>query len=320
MCRSNEPKVPIGIDPQDAASSDYGAPYNEESFSQIRVTETWKKYASELSWGKGQCLAILDDGCDLTDPTWQTRMPWGPKVVGTYNSIDRNDDPTPVPPGYHGPSVGRPSSMNHEGVLGIAYNNTVAQIRCVTIVHLQGQSEADTMAAALDWVLENRGRFNITAVNLSPLDDEPHRHPVATPIDPPLAALRKLGVWVSAPCGNNGYTDGISWPACQPHCYAIGGAMPGLHKAHLDRYANTDLLVAAQATSSSNAYAAACSMILREAIIKTDYPWQEHGASMSETMLGIFRKTGVHIADEGTNWEFQELDLLAAVDYVMMNE
>ena len=38
----------------------------------------------------------------------------------------------------------------------------------------------------------------------------------ATDIDDKLKKLRKLGIWVSAPTGNHGYTNGISWPASQP--------------------------------------------------------------------------------------------------------
>jgi hypothetical protein len=306
----------IGIDQQDLTESVGIAPYNAESFSQIKVTNTWRKYADLLSWGKGQSLAILDDGCDLSDPPWQTEMPWGRKVIATYNSIDRNNDPTPIPPGYHGTSVGYPSSLNHRGVNGIAYNNFVAQVRCVTQVHLQEQHEASTMAVAMQWVLDNHEKYNITTVNLSPLDDERHREPVSTPIDEMLVALREQNIWVSSPCGNHHYTDGISWPACQPYCFSIGATIPGKHKVHLDRWSNTDLLVAASATSSSNAYATACAMILREAIEKQEYCWQDDGANLPEALLAIFKKTGIPIEDPATNCEFWELNLLAAVDHV----
>ena len=291
-------------------------PQNEANFAQMRVIDTWQEYAGRLTWGKGQCLAILDDGCDLTDPPWQVEMPWGRKVFATYNSIDGNDDPTPVPPGYHGTSVGYPSSLNHQGVHGVAYNDFVAHVRCVTIVHLDGQGEAPTMAAGLQWVIDHHERHHITAVNLSPLDDERHREPVPTAIDDKLAALRGLDVWVSTPCGNHHYIDGISWPACQPCCFGIGATVPGKHEAHLDRCSNTDLLVTAEATSSSNAYAAACSMILREAIVKSGYRWQEDGTNLPEAMLAILRRTGVPIHDPATNHTFTELDLLAAVDHV----
>jgi len=308
--------TPVGIDPQDANGDKWGAPYNAESFKQMRVVETWQKYKDVLSWGKGQCLAILDDGCDLSAPAWQVNMPWGPKVVATYNSIEDNLDPTPVPPGYHGTSVGYPSSINHKGVYGVAYQNFVAQVRCVSIVHLHKQDEAPSMAKALQWILEHFDKYNITAVNLSPLDDERHREPVATVIDEVLRLLREKDIWVSAPCGNHHYTDGISWPACQPYCFGIGATLPHKHEVHLDRFHNTDLLVAAQATSSSNAYAVACAQVLREAIDLRGYLWQDEASSLPEAMLAIFKKTGVWVVDGETHCEFRALDLLAAVDFV----
>ena len=52
-----------------------GKPYDAASFDQLGVGSTWQQYADQLTWGKGQCLAILDDGCDLTDPAWQVEMP-----------------------------------------------------------------------------------------------------------------------------------------------------------------------------------------------------------------------------------------------------
>ena len=70
--------------------------YDSANFEQIRVLDTWRRYADRLTWGRGQCLAILDDGCDLSAPQWQVEMPWGRKVIATYNSVDDNADPTPV--------------------------------------------------------------------------------------------------------------------------------------------------------------------------------------------------------------------------------
>lgn len=128
-------------------------PWQAVEMEHFRVLQTWKKYDGILSWGRGQCLAILDDGCDLSVPEWNEKLPWGNKVIAGYNSIDHNDDPSPVPPGYHGTTVGYPSSLNYQGRCGVAYNNQVIQIRCVTIVHLR-QDESQTMADALQWVID----------------------------------------------------------------------------------------------------------------------------------------------------------------------
>ena len=301
----------VGIDPMSPSLTDCAAAYNVESFAQVRVVEAWHKYDQILTWGEGQCLAILDDGCNLADPAWQVPG----KVAASWNSIDGNEDCAPVGPGYHGTSVGYPSSLNLEGRRGLAYRNRVAHVRCITVVHLR-QDESQTIAAGLRWVQRNARRLNITAVNLSALDDVEHRDPRPTAIDAELAVLREMNVWVGAPSGNNHHTRGISWPACQEHCMAIGATQPGRHAVHLDRAHNIDLLVCAAATSSSNAYAAASAQVLREAIELTGYCWQRHGATMPDAMLSIFKLTGVAVRDETTGLTFKELDLLSALDEV----
>ncbi len=304
------------IDPEDGGGSSAVRPFHPESFRQIRVLDAWNRYGDRLTWGRGQCLAILDDGCDLTAPAWQVQLPWGPKVVASHNSIDGNGDPTPVPPGYHGTTVGHPSSVNLEGVRGIAYNDFVAQVRCVSVVHLEGQKEAASIAAGLRWVLSHHRRLNITAVNLSPLDDQAHAEPVQTEIDEALAALRLEDVWVSAPCGNHDFAAGVSWPACQPDCFGIGAAELGRHEVYLDRGPGADLLVSAAATSSSNAFAAASSMVLREAMEKAGTHRTEQGVTLPEAIMNVFQLTGVPIVDPITNRGYRELNLLAAIDHV----
>jgi len=290
-------------------------PYKEADFQQMRVIEPWQKYADKLSWGRGQCLAILDDGCDLTVPQWQATLPWGKKVVAGYNVFDRNDDPRPVPPGYHGTTVGYPSSLNYNGTWGVAYNNHVAHVRAVTVVHLR-KDESKTLAEGLQWVIDHQQQYGITTVNLSPVDDKPHVGPVPTAIDEKLRRLRAMDVWVSAPCGNNEHTTGVSWPACQPDCFAIGATKGRNDAVYRDRSAKTDIVVPAAATSSSNAYIAGASMILREAIAKAGYDWRREGPNLPLAMMRLFQKTGTEVFDPATKLRFKRLDLLAAVDHV----
>jgi hypothetical protein len=53
-----------GIDPQSKLPTSYAGrrPYNEESFKRLGVDIAWTRYDHYLSWGRDQCLAILDDG------------------------------------------------------------------------------------------------------------------------------------------------------------------------------------------------------------------------------------------------------------------
>lgn len=296
-----------------------GEPFHPVEFAQMRVTEAWLKYGDALSWGRGQTLAILDDGCDLSVPEWNESLPWGaPKVAAGWNSVDGNDDPSLVPPGYHGTSTGYPSSLCFRGRLGVAFHDQVIHVRGVTVVHLPGiRTEADSVARGLQWIIDHREAYGITAVNLSPVDDKSHAAPVATAVDAKLAALRELGVWVSAPCGNAGFTDGVCWPACQPGTFAVGAAKPGEDAAHLNRSARTDILSPAAATTSSNAHMAGCAMVLREAILLRGSRWKADGPTLPDAMMAIFKATGAPVRDAETGLTFPRVDLLAALDRVL---
>jgi hypothetical protein len=177
-------------------------------------------------------------------------------------------------------------------------------------------SDATTVAAALQWIIENHEQYRITTVNLAPVDDLAHGKPVATAIDEKLTRLRQLGIWVSAPAGNHDFTLGISWPASQPDCFAIGAVRSNTDEVYLDRHAKLDLMVPAAATSSSNAIACGAAMVIREAMIETEYDWKNDGANIAEAILSIMQKTGVTVKDAATESNYQRLDLAAAVDHV----
>lgn len=298
------------------AISEERTPYNRDNFESIGVTKVWEKYDGILTFGEGQTVAVVDDGCDLTVPEWQTVHPWGKKVRASWNVYEKNEDPSHVPPGYHGTSVAYPSSLCYNGLCGVAYRNQTAHIRSCTIVHLpQIEGEDVTLAAALNWVIENAEKHNITVVNLSALDDKQHTEPVATVLDEPLRRLREMNIWVSAPCGNNQFTEGISWPACQEYCYGIGSVLG--EKVYNDRYNNTDLLVHAEYTSSSNAYVVGSFMIWREAVLKKNFPWQNYGKNMPEAAMAMFKLTGRDYTDEVTGLTFKALDLESVIDFIM---
>ncbi len=289
-----------------------GEPVNPVEFRHARITDTWKEFASTLTFGRGQTLALVDDGCKLAMPEWQAKMDGTPKVRVAHDAVDGDGDPSHEGRGYHGSTIGIPSSLNLAGRWGVAYNNQVAVIRGLECCHCK-VADAATLARALQWVLDHHAAHHITTVNLAPVDDLAHDQPVPTAIDAKLVKLRELGIWVSAPTGNHQFAKGISWPASQPHCFAIGAVKPGKDEIHLDRHEKVDLLVPAQATSSSNAIACGASMILREAIEKNRYEWKADGPNLAAAMMAIFQGTGVAVEDPVTKRTYRRLDLLAAV-------
>ena len=286
-------------------------PAQPAEFEQAGVMAAWKAYAEVLSFGKGQTLALLDDGCKMSRPEWQ-----GDKVKVTYDAVDGDNDPKHEGKGYHGSTIGIPSSVNHGGKRGVAYNNQLAIVRSLECCHCK-VADSVSLAKALQWVIDHHAEHRITTVNLAPVDDQEHAEPVPTEIDAKLAKLRALGIWVSAPAGNHHFTKGISWPASQPNCFAIGAVKPGKDVVTLDRSAKIDLLVPALATSSSNAILCGSAMILREAIEKSGYDWKPHGPDLASAMMNIFQTTGVEVKDEKSGLSFRRLDLMAALKQVM---
>src|SRR5687767_6561934 len=68
-------------------------PVDPASFKHAGVTDAWSAYAEKLTFGKGQTLALLDDGCKLSMPEWSQSGGPTPKVLVAYDSVDRDDDP-----------------------------------------------------------------------------------------------------------------------------------------------------------------------------------------------------------------------------------
>ncbi len=284
-----------------------------EEFEHAGVLDAWKAYAGILTFGIGQTLALLDDGCTMSRPEWQ-----GEKVKVAHDAVDGDDDPKHEGKGYHGTTIGIPSSMNYGGKRGVAYNNQIAIVRSLECCHGKPADSA-SLARALQWVIEHHAEHRITTVNLAPVDDQEHAELVPTEIDAKLAKLRELGIWVSAPAGNHSFTQGISWPASQPNCFAIGAVTPGKDIVILDRSHKIDLLVPARATSSSNAILCGSAMILREAIQKSGYDWKSHGPDLASAMMTLFQTTGVKVEDKASGLTFRRLDLMAALKIVMNN-
>ena len=290
-------------------------PADPPAFKHARVTDAWEAYRDKLTFGKGQTLALLDDGCKLSMPEWSQSDGDVSKVLVSYDSVDGDDDPKHEGRGYHGSTIGIPSSVNYKGKRGVAFNNQVAVVRALECCHCH-VADSKTLAAGLQWVIDQHQKYRITAINLAPVDDLEHAEPVPTEIDAKLKRLRELNVWVSAPAGNHAFTNGISWPACQPNCFAIGAVRPGKDEVYLDRHAKIDLVVPAAATSSSNAIVCGAVLLLREAIDKAKYDWKKEGSTLPDAMLAIFKRTGPAVEDTGSKLTFRRLDVKAALDAV----
>ena len=110
-------------------------PAQPVAFKHAGIVEAWETYRHRLTFGKGQTLALVDDGCTLSRPEWSKSEGDQPKVLVTYDSVDGDSDPKHEGRGYHGSTIGIPSSVNYGGKWGVAYNNQLAVIRALECCH-----------------------------------------------------------------------------------------------------------------------------------------------------------------------------------------
>ncbi|MBT7916618.1 MAG: hypothetical protein HN617_03650, partial [Planctomycetaceae bacterium] len=148
-----------------------GEPIQPAAFRQAGITRTWESFSDRLTFGTGQTLALVDDGCTLSRPEWSQPGGNQPKVLVTYDSVSDDSDPRHEGRGYHGTTIGIPSSLNYQGKWGVAYNNQLAIIRALECCHCQ-TTDSPTLAAGLQWVIDHHQRYRITTVNLAPVDDQ----------------------------------------------------------------------------------------------------------------------------------------------------
>lgn len=195
-------------------------------------------------------LAILDTAIDTSLPEFQG------KIVHEVCLLDRG----PCPNGgtiMEGPgSASMPGDMirrngfDHGTQMAFVAlrNNPNMNIVFVRIIGnnpsgVRQTTTENTLITALQWVIENKEKWNIQAVsmsqgnhNLLPVVDYCPKTPIT---ESKIKSLASSGVPVFFPTGNNGNTSRIDWPSCIPDSVAIGATMPAKTIAS---YSNNDSL------------------------------------------------------------------------------
>jgi len=171
--------------------------------------------------GKGQTVAILDTGVDYNHPALGGG--WGRTVVGGYDFV--NNDSDPMDENGHGTEVAGMIAARQFTYGGFKYRGIAPGAK---IVALRIEDNSDYLPdsrieAALRWVINNRKKFNITAVNMSFGDGDYQKKFTRQPYGDELATLRKMGVFITAASGNDGIsTPGINYPAADPSVVGVG--------------------------------------------------------------------------------------------------
>src|SRR5690349_14767490 len=179
------------------------------SFQAIHLTDLRSDPSLSFLNGKGIGIANLDTGVYGANPDIH------PNLVAWYDAVgvdEGSPSPTPFDPEGHGTHTAGIEAAS-DPTIGVAPAASLIAVRALpTDGFDQGQVNRDTVADALQWVLDNHLKYNILVVNLSLGTQENINTPQPIYSGEPelITELQQAGVTVVASSGNSYalYADG----------------------------------------------------------------------------------------------------------------
>lgn len=186
--------------------------------------------------GAGVNVAVLDTGIDTNHPDLSDDLVAercfcdshpSPQIACCPNGSASQSGPGSAEDDEgHGTSVsGIVTSGGLVTAQGVAPD---AGIVAVKVLDSTGGGTFSDIAAGLDWVLTNRQALGIRLVNMSLSDGGQYSNPALSPCTGTntanaIKSLHAAGVAVFSASGNDGFDNGISFPACVAEAISVGG-------------------------------------------------------------------------------------------------
>ncbi|MDG2050754.1 MAG: S8 family serine peptidase [Myxococcota bacterium] len=187
--------------------------------------------------GAGLNVAVLDSGIDTDHPDlvdhlvdercWCRSNNFNPSVGCCPAGGDTQTGPGAAEDDDgHGTSVSGIITSN--GTVASSGVAPSAGIVAVKVLDASGGGRFSDIAAALDWLVANHVALNVRVVNMSLGDGDEYSSDAVSPCSGSntanaIADLTAAGVAVFVASGNDGHTDGISFPACVADAISVGG-------------------------------------------------------------------------------------------------
>ena len=162
-------------------------------------------FANTSYRGQGYSVAVIDTGIDYDDPDLGGGFGAGYKVVAGYNFV--NDTANPMDDNGHGTVVASEIAANSSTYSGVAPD---ADLIALKVLDASGSGTFANVLNALNWVIANRTKYNIVAINLSLGSGNYTANPY-TFLDPDLSTLTADNVFIGVASGNSYYDNKSVW-------------------------------------------------------------------------------------------------------------
>jgi len=172
--------------------------------------------------GSGQTIAFIDTGIDYNHPALKG------KYIGGFDFVSNDSDPLDTD--GHGTGLAAIAVGNAYTFNGASYQGIAPGARALALRVDDDKNVPDSRyEAALQWVIANRTKYNITVVNLSFGSGHYTTEAGRTVYADELATLAADGVFIVAASGNDGAQSpyGVEYPAADPNVFAAGSVNAG---------------------------------------------------------------------------------------------
>ncbi|MBI5375413.1 MAG: S8 family serine peptidase [Candidatus Schekmanbacteria bacterium] len=286
--------------------------------------------------GFGFNITKVADGITNTEPLNNCQ-----KVIGGYDFI--SDDYDPFDDNNHGTAVAKIIASEDSVYAGVAPG---AKLVALKVMDKSGSGSASDVAAAIEWCIANKSKYGISLINMSFGDGGKYNSSLYCDqfyISQMVNLAVANGIFVSVASGNDGYTNGISLPACASGSTSVGAVYskdwgslswsgsPGCTDSTTDadkitcftnRNSLLDLLAPGSQikVSDGGAYYGGTSMaaphVVGAAALIQQNAKKLDGTAMTPTQIqSKFKSTGVPVTDSATGLTFKRIDAYAALGW-----
>jgi hypothetical protein len=277
--------------------------------------------------GAGTAVAILDNGIDASRAAFGNcgpRSSGGCRIAASVQLAPENRSR------YFSAN---PHGTNVAGIVGEVAPG--AELLDLNVFRGSDSYVFSDLLAGIEWTLEHRSEHNIVAMNMSVGGGPAYRFPCTASLFTPVFAIaRAAGVLPVLAAGNEGFSNGLTEPACVPGAISVGAVYEGSvgrsawsgKSRCTDPFTSVDQLtcfsnrasyltmlapgvsVTAAGTLFSGTSQAAPHVSGALAVLRSAYPSEP----LEETLRRLV-STGAQVTDPWTNLTKPRLDLPAAL-------